>query len=54
MGVYEENIVPVKISRLAEYWAKIKRDRAKANKAIVSVYEIDDSVVFDSNLLKIP
>lgn len=41
------------LAEQAEHWAKIKRDRAKANKAIVSVYEIDDSVVFDSNLLKI-
>ena len=28
----------------AEKWAKIKRDRAKGTKAIVSVFEIDDAI----------
>ena len=29
----------------AEHWAGIKKDRAKATKAVVSVYEIDDSLL---------
>ena len=29
----------------AEHWAGIKRDRAKASKAVVSVYEIDDTLL---------
>lgn len=36
----------------AEHWAIIKRDRAKAEKAIVSVYEIDDTFLNDPTLLK--
>lgn len=31
-------------SEQAEKWAKIKRDRAKGTKAIVSVFEIDDAI----------
>lgn len=29
----------------AEHWARIKKDRAKAAKAVVSEYEIDDSLL---------
>lgn len=34
----------------AEHWAKIKQDRTSANKAVVSVYEIDDFVLKDLSL----
>ena len=34
----------------AENWAKIKQDRAKATKRIVSVYEIDDAVLSNTEL----
>jgi hypothetical protein len=34
----------------AEHWANIKKERAKAAKAIVSVYEIDDTILNDSTL----
>ena len=33
------------LAEQAERWANIKKDRAKADKAIVSVYEIDDAVL---------
>lgn len=36
MGVYEENIVPVKISNLAEYIAKVKR--VSLYEALVYIY----------------
>lgn len=36
MGVYEENIVPVKISRLAEYVSK--RKRISLDEALVYIY----------------
>lgn len=29
----------------AEHWARIKKDRAKAGKAVVSVYEMDDALL---------
>ncbi|MBO4465080.1 MAG: DUF3990 domain-containing protein [Bacteroidales bacterium] len=34
----------------AENWTKIKQDRTKAPKRIVSVYEIDDAVLTNPNL----
>lgn len=36
----------------AEHWAKIRKERAKANKAVVSVYEIDDTILTDPILNK--
>lgn len=38
------------LAEQAEHWAKIKQDRAKAAKAVVSVYEIDDAILNDSTL----
>ncbi len=38
------------LAEQAERWANIKKDRAKADKAIVSVYEIDDAVLADPTL----
>jgi len=38
------------LAEQAEHWASIKKDRAKAAKAIVSVYEIDDAILKDSTL----
>ena len=38
------------LAEQAERWANIKKDRAKADKAIVSVYEIDDAVLYDPTL----
>ena len=40
------------LAEQAERWANIKKDRAKADKAIVSVYEIADAVL-DAPTLKI-
>jgi hypothetical protein len=34
----------------AEHWARIKRDRAKASKAVVSVYDFDDMVLSSPNI----
>lgn len=34
----------------AENWSKIKQDRAKAPKRIVSVYEFDESLLTDPNI----
>ena len=33
------------LAEQAEHWAKIKKDREKAAKAVVSVYEIDDALL---------
>lgn len=41
------------LAEQAEHWAVIKRDRAKATRAVVSVYEIDDALIGDNNQLKI-
>lgn len=38
------------LSEQAEHWAKIKKDRAKAVRAVVSVYEIDDRLLQDPTL----
>lgn len=38
------------LAEQAEHWAKIKRDRAKAFRAVVSVYEIDDRILADTSL----
>ena len=38
------------LAEQAEHWAKIKKDREKATKAVVSVYEIDDELLADSAL----
>lgn len=38
------------LAEQAEHWAKIKKERAKATKAVVSVYEIEDSLLADSSL----
>ena len=38
------------LAEQAEHWAKIKRERAKAAKAVVSVYEIDDTLLIDESL----
>ena len=35
------------LAEQAEHWAKIKKDRAKAPRAVVSVYEIDDRLLTD-------
>lgn len=34
----------------AEHWARIKRDCAKASKAVVSVYNFDDMVLSSPNI----
>ena len=34
----------------AEHWARIKKDRAKSERAVVSVYEIDDLLLRNSAL----
>lgn len=34
----------------AENWSKIKQDRAKASKRIVSVYEFDESILTDPSI----
>ncbi len=34
----------------AERWASIKKERAKASRAIVSIYEIDDAILVNSAL----
>lgn len=36
MGVYEENIIPIKISQLAEYVSKVKR--ISLDDALVYIY----------------
>ncbi len=38
------------LAEQAEHWANIKKDRAKAAKAVVSVYEIDDALLTDPAL----
>ena len=38
------------LAEQAEHWAKIKKDRAKASRAVVSVYEIDDIIFNDPSL----
>lgn len=38
------------LAEQAEHWAKIKKDRAKASRAVVSVYEIDDAILRDGSL----
>lgn len=38
------------LAEQAEHWAKIKKDRAKASRAVVSVYEIDDRILTDASL----
>jgi hypothetical protein len=38
------------LAEQAEHWAKIKKDRAKASRAVVSVYEIDDRILADASL----
>lgn len=38
------------LAEQAEHWAKIKKERAKATKAVVSVYEIDDILLTDESL----
>lgn len=38
------------LAEQAEHWAKIKKDRAKATRAVVSVYEIDDALLSDDAL----
>lgn len=38
------------LAEQAEHWASIKKDRAKAAKAVVSVYEMDDAVLNDPTL----
>lgn len=38
------------LAEQAEHWANIKKDRAKALRAIVSVYEIDDALLSDKSL----
>lgn len=38
------------LAEQAEHWARIKKERAKATKAVVSVYEIDDTLLTDKTL----
>lgn len=38
------------LAEQAEHWAKIKKDRSKSAKAVVSIYEIDDALLNDSSL----
>lgn len=38
------------LAEQAEHWAKIKKDRAKATRAVVSVYEVDDRIFNDAML----
>jgi len=38
------------LAEQAEHWAKIKKDRAKATRAVVSVYEIDETLLTDTAL----
>ena len=38
------------LAEQAEHWAQIKKERAKAKRAVVSVFEIDDAILADSNL----
>lgn len=38
------------LAEQAEHWAEIKKDRAKAARAVVSVYEIDDTFLSDTSL----
>lgn len=38
------------LAEQAEHWAMIKKDRAKAKRAVVSVYEIDESLLKDRTL----
>lgn len=38
------------LAEQAEHWAKIKKDRAKAARAVVSIYEIDEGILSDSDL----
>lgn len=38
------------LSEQAEHWAIIKKERSKATKAVVSVYEIDDALLLDTSL----
>lgn len=38
------------IAEQAEHWATIKKERAKATRAVVSVYEIDDTILVDPSL----
>jgi len=38
------------LAEQAEHWAIIKKDRARATRSVVSVYEIDDEVLADRSL----
>lgn len=38
------------LAEQAEHWARIKKDRAKAKRTVVSVFEMDDALLQDSSL----
>ena len=47
---FERGFYTTTLAEQAEHWASIKKERAKAAKAIVSVYEIDDTILNDPTL----